>query len=112
MENIQKLLCEMQYKGKLTKRSHHSKPLNCSNHSKTFRCSFGDENLVGSENSASFIMPKLCTALKCQLSANLNVFRLPNEQEEPSFSSVHINDFRIKANSLFSLGSSTIFFQQ
>ena len=27
----------------------------------------------------SFKMPKLCTALKCQLRANLNVFRLPNE---------------------------------
>ena len=63
MENIQKLLCEMQYKGKLTKRSHHSKPFNCSNHSKPFRCSFGGENLVG--------IGKFC--MKCQLSANLSV---------------------------------------
>ena len=37
----------MQYKGKLTKRSHLSKPFNCPNHSKPFRCSFGGENLVG-----------------------------------------------------------------
>ena len=31
------------------------------------------KTLLASENSASFIMSKLCTALKCQLSANLNV---------------------------------------
>ena len=37
------------------------------------------KTLLASENSASFIMSKLWTALKCQLSANLNVFRLPNE---------------------------------
>ena len=30
MENIQKLLCEMQYKGKLAKRPHHWKPFNFS----------------------------------------------------------------------------------
>ena len=47
MENIQTLLCETQYKGKLTKRLHHSKPFNCSNHWKPFMCSFGGENLVG-----------------------------------------------------------------
>ena len=82
MENIQKLLCEMQYKGKLTKRPHHSKPFNCSiaqitrNHSGAHLAA---KTLLASENSASFIMSKLCTALKCQLSANLNVFRLPNE---------------------------------
>ena len=38
----------------------------------------GGENLVGIGNF-SFIMSKLCTALKCQLSTNLNVFMLPNE---------------------------------
>ena len=37
------------------------------------------KTLLASENSASSIMSKLCTALKCQLSANLNVFRLPSE---------------------------------
>ena len=37
------------------------------------------KTVLASENSASFIMSKLCTALKCQLSANLNVFSLLNE---------------------------------
>ena len=33
------------------------------------------KTLLASESSASFIMSILCTALKCQLSANLNVFQ-------------------------------------
>ena len=37
------------------------------------------KTLLASENSGSFIMPKLCTALICPLSANLNVVKLPNE---------------------------------
>ena len=79
VENIQKLLCEMQYKGKLTKRRitrNHSITQITRNHSGAHLAA---KILLASENSALFIMSKLCTALKCQLSANLNVFRLPNE---------------------------------
>ena len=35
--------------------------------------------LLASENSGSFVMWKLSAALKCRLSANLSVSRLPNE---------------------------------
>ena len=109
IENIQKLLCEMQYKSKLTKQPHHSKPFNCSNHSKPFRCSFVGENLVG---VGKFCIVYNVETLDC-FSVNwvrISIFLgFPLSKKNHLFSRVHIKWLQDYCQISLPLGSSTFF---